>query len=140
MCSSDLWNVNDMLSLRSAFNLTDAHVEGGTVAPQLTGKRPAQTPRWTVTGGIVATPDPLVTLEAYARYESVRWSDDQNTLRLSGVTIVDTRVSLHMTPKLDVYAAIDNAFDAKVGSARAADQVLTIDAPRLFRAGVSYRY
>ena len=42
--------------------------------------------------------------------------------------------------KLDVYAAIDNAFDAKVGSARAADQVLTIDAPRLFRAGVSYRY
>jgi vitamin B12 transporter len=134
------WSLSDALALRGAFNLTDAHVEGGTLAPQLTGKRPAQTPRWTITGGIIASPDPVLTLEANVRYESLRWSDDQNTLRLGAITVVDTRVNFHVTPKIDVYAAIDNIFNMEVGSARGADQVLTIDAPRLFRAGISYRY
>jgi outer membrane receptor protein involved in Fe transport len=134
------WSLSDALALRGAFNLTDAHVEGGTQAPQLTGKRPAQTPRWTVTGGIIVNPDPILSLEANVRYESLRWSDDQNTLRLGGVVIVDTRVNFHVTPMIDVYAAVDNVFNREVGTARGADQVLTIDAPRLFRAGVSYRY
>jgi vitamin B12 transporter len=132
--------MTDVLALRAAFNLTDAHVEGGTTAPQLTGKRPAQTPRWTITGGIVASPDPMLTLEADLTYESLRWSDDQNSLRLGGVTVVGVRATLHATQRIDVYAAIDNVFDAEVGSARSADQVLTIDAPRLFRGGISYRY
>jgi hypothetical protein len=44
-----------------------------------------------------------------------------------------------MTPRLDFYAVVDDLFDTLVGSARSADQVLTIDAPRLFRAGFGYR-
>jgi outer membrane receptor protein involved in Fe transport len=134
------WALNDVLALRGAFNLTDAHVYGGSLAPQLTGKRPAQTPRWTVTAGIVATPREFVTLEAYLRYESLRWSDDLNTLPLGAVTTVDTRANFHVLPKLDLYAAVDNLFDAKVGTGRSADQVLSLEEPRTFRAGISYSY
>src|SRR3977135_808284 len=84
------------------------HRRGGESreAPQRPERpRPPQTPRWTITGGIIASPDPVLTLEANVRYESLRWSDDQNTLRLGAITLVDTRVNLHVTPKIDVYAA-----------------------------------
>ena len=134
------WALDDMVSVRGAFGLTDAHVDGGTIAPALTGKRPAQTPRWTITGGIVANPIRLVTLETYVRYESLRWSDDQNTLPVGAVTTVDARVTLHVTPQFDLYGAVENLFDAEVGSARSADGILTIDAPRLFHAGLNYRF
>src|SRR6185436_18052081 len=105
------WALNDMLSLRGGFNVTDAHVHGGTQAPALTGKRPAQTPRWSITGGVVASPASWVTLEGYVRYESLRWSDDLNTLPVNQVTVVDTRVNFHVLPKADVYVGVDNIFD-----------------------------
>jgi outer membrane receptor protein involved in Fe transport len=134
------YQLDGMLALRGGFNLTDAHVEGGTSAPQLTGKRPQQTPRWTVTAGVVATPIPLVTLEAYLLYESMRWSDDLNTLPLGPATTVDVQASIHILPMLDVYAAVDNVFNAEIQTGRGADQVVSIDAPRLFRGGIRYRY
>jgi len=134
------YRFNDMFAVRGAFAMTDAEVNGGTQAAQLTGKRPLQTPKLTLTGGIVATPHPLVTLEAYLVYESLRYSDDLNTLPLSSATTVDTRVTFHALPELDVYAAIDNVFNAEIGSSKGADGVVTIDAPRMFRAGIAFRY
>ena len=134
------WSLNDMLSLRGGFNLTDAHVHGGTLAPALTGKRPAQTPRWTVTAGLVASPLSWLSVEAYARYESLRWSDDLNTLPVNQVTVVDTRVNFHVLPKTDLYVGVDNVFDAEVQTARAGDGTINIEAPRLFRIGLRYNY
>ena len=134
------WAIDSRLALRAGFNVTDAHVYGGTLAPQLTGKRPAQTPRWTITGGIVATPDPLVTLETYVRYESLRWSDDLNALRLPAVATVDTRINFHIRPTMDLYLAVDNVLDAEVTTMRGADGVANIEAPRLFRIGARLAY
>jgi outer membrane receptor protein involved in Fe transport len=134
------YQLDDLVALRGGFNLTDAHVDGGTLAPQLTHKRPVQTPRWTLTAGLVATPHPIVTLEAYVHYESLRWSDDLNTLPLGSVTTIDTQATFHLRPMLDLYAAIDNLFNAEVGTSRSADQVLSIEAPRLFRAGIRFSY
>ena len=42
------WQIDPRIALRGGWNLTDAHVFGGNQAPQLTGKRPQNTPRWTV--------------------------------------------------------------------------------------------
>lgn len=134
------WKLDDMLSLRGGFNLTDAHVHGGTQAPALTGKRPAQTPRWTVTAGVVASPLPWMSVEGYARWESLRWSDDLNTLPIKQVTIVDTRVNFHVLPKTDLYVGVDNVLDAEVQTARAGDGTVNIEAPRLFRMGLRYAY
>jgi vitamin B12 transporter len=134
------YQLDSTLSLRGAFNVTDAHVYGGTLAPQLTGKRPAQTPRWTITAGIVATPDSLVTLETYVRYESLRWSDDQNALKLPAVATVDARINFHVTPKMDLYLAVDNILDAEITTMRGADGVANIEEPRMFRIGVRLAY
>src|SRR4029453_17951528 len=63
-------DVGERVSWRSALAYTDAEVHGGASAPQLTGLRPAQTPKWTVTGGLVMRPAEAVSLSAHLRYES----------------------------------------------------------------------
>jgi len=70
----------------------------------------------------------------------LRYSDDLNTLPLPDATTVDARETIHVLPELDFYAAIDNLFDAEIASAKGADGVVTIDAPRMFRAGLTFRY
>lgn len=134
------YRLDGLLSVRAGFNLMDAHVNGGTQAPQLTGKRPQQTPRWSVTGGLILNPHPIVTLETYVNFETNRWSDDLNTLPTGSATTVDMRASFHVMPRLDLYAALDNVFNAVVGTSRAADGTLSIEAPRLARIGIRYVY
>lgn len=134
------YQIDGLLAVRGAFNFMDAHVFGGTQAPQLTGKRPQQTPRWTVTGGLIANPHPLLTLEADLHFESNRWSDDLNTLPTGSATTIDVEARFHIIPRLDVYGAVDNVFNTVVGTSRAADQTLSIEAPRLLRAGIRYTY
>ncbi|HMI96638.1 MAG TPA: TonB-dependent receptor [Micropepsaceae bacterium] len=131
------WELDPDFALRGAFTLTDAKVNGGTSAAQLTGKRPSQTPRWTVTGGVVASPFNDLTLEAYLRYESLRFSDDLNTLRLPDATTIDAKATWHIWPTTDLYLAVDNLFNAKVATSRGGDQVVTYDAPRMLRIGVT---
>ena len=134
------WQIGTMLALRGAFSITDARVNGGPIAPQLTGKRPAQTPRVTMTAGVVASPLRELTLEGDVRYETLRFSDDQNTLRLPGVATIDAKATVHVTDRIDFYLAADNLFNARVSSSETADGVYTYDAPRVFRLGVAYRY
>ena len=122
--------------LRGAFAVTDARVSGGTNAPQLTGKRPAQTPRLSITGGVVAAPLRDVTIEADIRYDSLRYSDDQNTLPLPGATTFDAKITWHFLPQAGLYFAIDNISNAQVATSEGADHVYTYDEPRAFRAGL----
>jgi len=125
------YHASGWLSLRAAFDLTDAHVNG---------LRPAQTPRWTVTAGFDVMPLERVTFSADLRYESKRYSDDQNTLPLPGATTVDARLSYAVTDKLSFYVAADNLFDAAVATSSSAGlpaPVITYDAPRMVRVGVS---
>jgi outer membrane cobalamin receptor len=70
----------------------------------------------------------------------MRWSDDLNTLPLGPATTVDIQANIHILPMLDVYAAVDNVFNAEIQTGRGADQVVSIEAPRLFRGGIRYRY
>lgn len=134
------YQFTNRLSVRGAFSYTDAEVNGGTQAAQLTGKRPLQTPRLTLTGGVIATPHKLLTLETYLRYESLRYSDDLNTLLLPEAITVDMRATVHLLPEVDFYVAADNVFNAEIASAKGADGIVTIDGPRMVRAGLTYRY
>ncbi len=76
----------------------------GAQAPQLTGKRPSQAPRLTATAGLVVTPLAPLTLSANLRYESARFADDLNTLklRLAPATTVDARASWALTDGISV--------------------------------------
>jgi outer membrane receptor protein involved in Fe transport len=116
----------------------DAQVDGGTTLPQLTGKRPVQTARWTITGGFSASPIDAVTLDVQLRHESARFADDQNRLRLPPSTRVDARIGWTILPSLTIYAAADNLFDEKTATTMGADAVVSYDAPRMFRVGLTF--
>lgn len=134
------WQLDDLVALRGAYSVTDARVEGGTAAPQLTGKRPAETPRLTITGGVVASPIRSVTVEGDVVYETLRWSDDQNTLPLPAATTFDAKITWHFLPQAGVYFAIDNITNAAVATSEGGDHVYTYDEPRAYRAGLTVTF
>ena len=109
-----------------------------SAAAQLTGKRPAQAPRFTLTGGLRATPFDRLTVTADIRYESTRFADDQNTLALAPATTVDARIAYRLWNGLSAYLAGDNLFNAQVATTESADLVTNYASPRVLRIGLSW--
>ena len=127
------------LTWRAAGAYTDAEVHGGVRARQLTGLRPAQTPKWTLTGGLQARPVEAVTLSADVRYESARWEDDLNSRRLSAGVQLDARASWRFMENAEVYLAAENLADSKLEVGETADGVESYSAPRTVRIGFAFR-
>jgi vitamin B12 transporter len=127
------------LDWRAAFSATKAEVDGGAANPQLTGKRPAQTPKLTVTAGADWQALSLLSLTADVRYESMRWEDDLNTRRLSAGVQVDLRAAWRMSERAEIYVAADNLLDKNIEVGETADGVESYAAPQTFRVGLSYR-
>ena len=127
------------LSWRTAFAYTHARVDGGSTAPQLTGLRPAQTPEWTVTGGLDWRATDKLTLNAAVRYVSEQFEDDQNIRRLAPGAELNGRAAWSLGPDREVYLAVDNIADAKISVAKTADFVTSYSQPRTFRIGFTYR-
>jgi hypothetical protein len=122
--------------LRAALAVTDARVDGGADAPQLTGRRPAQAPVWTAVAGGVWRPVPGLEVRADARWESGRWEDDLNTRRLGAALAVDGRAELRLRRSAAVYLAAENLLDAATETGETADGVEQLGAPRTLRVGV----
>ncbi len=80
-----------------------------------------------------------LSLHGDLRYESTRYDDDQNTRRLAPGVTVDARAEVGLTREIAVYAAADNLLDAAIQTGRTADGVVSYDAPRVFRVGVTFR-
>ena len=129
----------ERLTLRTALAWTRSRVDGGDVAPQLTGLRPAQTPRLTLTAGAVWRPMARLSLDATLRYESLRFEDDLNTRRLDPAVSVDLQAEWRLRGRLSVYAAADNLLDAAIVTGRTADGTASYDAPRIVRVGLRLR-
>ncbi len=129
-------HLSDVLALRAAVSLTDARVHDPGDA--LNGKRPAQAPLATVTGGAVWRPlDPL-TLAANLRWESSRFEDDLNTLRLGSALTVDARADWRFTPAWSAFIAVDNLLDADVATQESVFGVFSYGAPRVISIGLTY--
>ncbi|MFI4974653.1 MAG: TonB-dependent receptor [Caulobacterales bacterium] len=128
----------DALELTAEGNWTSARVDGRAVAPQLTGKRPAQSPALTLTGAAIWRPIAQLSLTARIRYLGSQFDDDLNTLRLNAATTVGLEARWRVTPGADVYVATDNLFNAAV---QTQDQngVFSYDAPCTVRVGISVR-
>ena len=126
------------LSLRAAVSATDARVDGGSDAPQLTGNRPAQAPMWTVTGGAAWRSGPF-TAQADLRWESARFEDDLNSRRLEPALQADVLVEARLRPGLAAYVAAENLFDAELEVGETADGVEQFGPQRVVRAGLRLR-
>ena len=131
--------ISTTLSWRAALAFTHARVDGQSVAPQLTGLRPAQTPAWTVTGGLDWRPVEKLTLSSTVRYVSTQYDDDQNIRRLPPGAEWDGRAGWSLGPGEELYLAIDNIADARISTGKAADFTDSWSQPRTVRVGFSYR-
>jgi outer membrane receptor protein involved in Fe transport len=127
------------LSWRTAFAYTHARVDGGSSAPQLTGLRPAQTPEWTITGGLDWRALEKLTISGQVRFVSTQYDDDQNVRRLPPGAELNGRAAWSLGPGEEIYLAVDNLADAKISAGKTADFVDSYTEPRTFRVGFSYR-
>jgi outer membrane receptor protein involved in Fe transport len=126
--------LTNSLSLRGAFSLTDARFVSG----QLDGKRPAQAPRVTVTGGVSWQAMDELALDGDLRWESSRFEDDLNSLRLGAALELDARATWKVSDAWAAYLAVDNALDAKIATGETADHIISFASPRVFRVGLIY--
>jgi outer membrane receptor protein involved in Fe transport len=124
---------------RAAGQLVRARVDGGASARQLTGKRPAQSPRTVLTAGVEWKPAKRIGLSAQLRYESARFEDDLNTRRLAAGADVDARATWRLGAGEEVYLAIDNVAGARLEVGETAQGVESYAQPRTLRAGFSLR-
>ncbi|WP_312163156.1 TonB-dependent receptor domain-containing protein [Phenylobacterium sp.] len=129
----------ETLSLRLAGAYTKAEVDGGSAAPQLTGLRPAQTPRVTATAEATWRPLDALSLRAVARYEGDRFDDDLNTRELAAATDVNLRADWALSRAVTLYAAAENLFDARIETAQTGDGLESYDQPQTFRLGLVLR-
>ena len=128
------------LTLDGAVSITDARMDGGSAAPQLTGLRPAQAPIWSATAGLDWRASDRLNLAVQARYESKRFEDDLNSRVLGAAVAVDARAEWRMTPAAVVWAAADNLFDEVVEVSETGTGVEGYGSPRTLRLGVRWTY
>jgi len=127
------------LTLALAGDYTDAKVQGGALSPQLTGKRPAETPRLTATAAAEWTVIQNVVFSANVRYEDIRYADDQNTLVLPPGALLSLHLDWQATPNWGLFLAADNVTDTALATDQTADHIHVYDEPRVFRFGFRIR-
>lgn len=127
------------VALRLDAVATRAEVDGGGVAPQLTGLRPAQTPEFAATAGLDWRASQRLRLSGQVRHEGQRYEDDLNSRSLGAATTLDLRAAWRTGPEAEIYLAADNLLDAEVEAAVSGDGLLTLAAPRTVRLGYSLR-
>lgn len=128
----------DDVTLVGAVSATDAEVDGGPTAPQLSGLRPAQAPVLSATAGADWRPSDRFTLGVRGRYESRRFDDDLNSRSLDAALSVDARADWRIGKGAALYAAVDNLFDENIQVSKTADGVSGFGPPRTVRVGVSF--
>ncbi len=130
------FEVSDALSLRAAVSVTDALLDGGALAPQLTGLRPAQAPDWSITAGVDWRATDRLTLAADLRWEGRRFEDDLNSRVLEAAATADVRAEWAASPSAVIWITADNLFDAEVEVSETATGVAGFGPPRTFSVGV----
>lgn len=128
------------LELTGAVSVTDARVNGGSAAPQLTGLRPAQAPIWSAAAGIDWRASKRLTLAARARYESKRFEDDLNSRVLGAAVTADVRADWRVNGTASLWLAADNLFDAEVEVSETGTGIEGFGPPRTLSAGVRLAY
>jgi outer membrane receptor protein involved in Fe transport len=131
------WQFDDLLSLRGAFDVTDARVNGGMSKPSLTGKRPALSPRMSISGGFVAFPVERVSVEADVAYIGKRFADDQNTEVFGGAAVFNATLTWHVTGETALYLIGQNIGNTRVAYGEEANNVRDYGQPLAVRAGVT---
>ena len=123
-------------TLTGALALTDATVREFESDPSLEGLRLAQVPRQAGAVG-VRRDGRRVTVAAQARWCGEQFEDDLNTLPLAAAFNLDAFAGYAVSPRWQIFAALENALDSDQEIGRT--PVVTLAPPRSFRAGLRLR-
>lgn len=119
-----------------AATVTDAEMDGGGAAPQLTGLRPAQAPVWSGVASVDWRASDRLTARMGVRYESRRFDDDLNSRSLAPATVVDARLDWRLVDGVTAYVAAENLFDARVEVSATATGVKGLASPAVAMVGL----
>lgn len=133
-------DLSSAVSLNAAASWTDAEIDGGSSAAQLTGLRPAQAPEWSATAGLDWRATDRLTLALAARYESRRFDDDLNSRVLDAAVTLDGRAEWAFTPNATLWMAADNLFDEDVEVSETGTGVAGYGPPRTISLGLRLSY
>lgn len=133
-------DLSSAVSLKAAASWTDAEIDGGSSAAQLTGLRPAQAPEWSATAGLDWRATDRLTLALAARYESSRFDDDLNSRMLDAAVTLDARGEWAFTRNATLWIAADNLFDEDVEVSETGTGVAGYGPPRTLSLGLRLSY
>jgi outer membrane receptor protein involved in Fe transport len=133
-------DLSSAVSLNAAASRTDAEIDGGSSAAQLTGLRPAQAPEWSATAGLDWRATDRLTLALAARYESSRFDDDLNSRVLDAAVTLDGRAEWAFTPNATLWMGADNLFDEDVEVSETGTGVAGYGPPRTVSVGLRLSY
>lgn len=114
---------------------TDAKARGSGPAAALSGKRPAQTPRWAASGTLTVRPAEGWRLSATLRHVGRQYEDDLQTDILPAATTVDAYAEVALTKGLAIVLRGENLTDEKVITRNQGGSI-DLGAPRTVWAGV----
>ncbi|MDD3798668.1 MAG: TonB-dependent receptor [Novosphingobium sp.] len=117
---------------------TDAEVAGKGASAELDGKRPAQTPRWAMSGTLSYTPAPGWLLSATLRHVGRQYESDLETDVLPAATTFDAFAQVPLAGRFSLVVRGENLFDEMVVT-RNSGGSLDLGAPRTLWAGVRWR-
>lgn len=133
-------DLSSAVSLNAAASWTDAEIDGGSSAAQLTGLRPAQAPEWSATAGLDWRATDRLTLALAARYESSRFDDDLNSRVLDAAVTLDARGEWAFTRNATLWIAADNLFDEDVEVSETGTGIAGYGPPRTVSIGLRVSY
>jgi outer membrane receptor protein involved in Fe transport len=120
--------------LSASLTLLDTRVEWADAQPQLVGKELAHDPRLRA-GLAAAYDDPRILRAAVElRAATSAWDDDLNQLALPGHAVVSLTLSRALAGGVEIFASVENLFDAQVIVSRAG--VDSLGQPRTVLAGL----
>jgi outer membrane receptor protein involved in Fe transport len=129
------WRESDTLSFDLSAIDEEATVAAASVAPALVGKTLPEVPRWSASLGLAWHPLRRAFLSARVRRTGSQFDDDQNLLPLAAATVVDLSLRFVVTVHAELFASVDNLFDAEVETAQASPGVFSIAPPRMASGG-----
>lgn len=125
-------------TVRAGASLNDAKVRADGPASNLDGLRPAQTPRFAMSGS-VAWEKAGHSAELLVRHTGAQFEDDLNSLELPPATTVGAFAALPLAPRLQLVGRAENLFGATVVAGLDEDGVVERARPRTFWVGVRLR-
>jgi outer membrane receptor protein involved in Fe transport len=130
------WQPSPEVRLQASYLLSDAEVTDFAAARELEGNRLPQVPRHRASLRLDLLRPRVLDVSLRARYESVRFDDDQNRLALAGLFVVDATLERRVAGSWSAFLSAENVFDRRY--AVQATPVGLMGSPILVTAGVRF--